>query len=354
LDPVNYPYVEYRNFPANLTYKGEQTITATYLMGDWAALQRLRLTGGARFERTDLSLTGFDQTRNIRLPPGQIQQDDILPSLAATLALNESESLLLRGAWSQTVVRPAYREIAPVTIYDIAQARQYIGNPTLKIADSQNYDLRLEWYPRAGEIISVSAFRKDITAPIEQSALDNNNDRITFLNYSEAEVLGVEFEARMKLDRFWQSLQEVSIGFNYTYIESEVPLTSNQQNNRNLLYGETSTTRPLYDQPDYVMNADLTWDHPATGTTFTISGGVVGRRLVVVGLARPDEYEEAAPQLDVFVSQKLGPDWKLKFSAKNLLDPAFETSQDWGATGTTVIKSYTKGITFGISLGCEF
>lgn len=354
LDPVNYPYVEYRNFPANVTYKGEQTITGTYLMGDWAALQRLRLTGGARFERTDLSLTGFDQTRNVALPPGQIEQDDILPALAATLALNESESLLLRGAWSQTVVRPAYREIAPVSIYDIAQARQYIGNPALKIADSQNYDLRLEWFPRAGELVSVSVFRKDITAPIEQSALDNNNDRISFQNYSTAEVMGVEFETRLKLDRFWQSLQELSVGFNYAYIESEVPLTSTQLANRRQLYGETASTRPLYDQPEYVLNADLTWDHNATGTTLTIAGGVVGRRLVVVGLARPDEYEEAAPQLDVFISQKLGQNWKLKFSAKNLLDPEFETTQDWGATGTTVIKSYTKGMTFGVSMGCEF
>lgn len=354
LDPVNYPYVEYRNFPVNITYKGEQTITAGYLMGDWAALQRLRLTGGARFERTDLSLSGFNQTLNTPVPPGQIDQDDILPSLAATLALNESESLLLRGAWSQTVVRPAYREIAPVTIYDVAQARQYIGNPNLKIADSQNYDLRLEWYPKAGEIISVSVFRKDITAPIEQSALDNNNDRISYLNYSDAAVMGVEFETRVKLDRLWQPLQELSLGFNYAYIESEVPLTSVQQANRRQLYGETATTRPLYDQPDYVMNADLTWDHAATGTTFTIAGGVVGRRLVVVGLARPDEYEEAAPQLDVFISQKLGKNWKLKFSAKNLLNPEFETTQDWGATGTTIIKSYTKGMTFGVSMGCEF
>ena len=144
------------------------------------------------------------------------------------------------------------------------------------------------------------------------------------------------------------------MGCNYAYIESEVPLTKNQLDNRSLLYGETATSRPLYDQPEYVLNADLTWDHAATGTTFTISGGVVGRRLVVVGLARPDEYEEPAPQLDIFVSQKLGKNWKLKFSAKNLLDPEFETTQNWGATGTTVIKSYTKGMTFGLSLGCEF
>ena len=80
----------------------------------------------------------------------------------------------------------------------------------------------------------------------------------------------------------------------------------------------------------------------------------MGQRLVVVGLARPDEYEEPAPQLDVFVSQKLGKHWKIKFSAKNLLNPAYEVTQDWGATGVTTIESYTKGMTFGLSLACEF
>jgi TonB-dependent receptor len=354
LDPVNYPHVQYRNFPANLTYRGEQLITAGYLMADWAVLNRLRLTGGARLERTDLSLTGFDQTRNGALTPGSIQQDDVLPSLAATFSLNEAETVLLRGAWSQTVVRPAYREIAPVAIYDIAQARQYSGNPNLVIAESANYDLRLEWFPRAGEVVSVSVFRKDITLPIEQSAIDNNNDRVSYLNYEEAEVLGVEFEVRAGLDRLWQPLEEFTLGCNVAYIESEVPLTSVQQANRSLLYGETANTRPLYDQPEYVFNTDLTWDHKATGTTFTISGGVVGRRLIVVGLARPDEYEEPAPQLDVFLSQKIGKHWKLKLSAKNLLDPAFEVKQDWGTTGETTVKSYTKGMTFGVSLGCEF
>jgi outer membrane receptor protein involved in Fe transport len=214
--------------------------------------------------------------------------------------------------------------------------------------------LRLEWFPRSGEVVSVSLFRKDITAPIEQAARDNNNDRIWYYNYEQAEVMGVEFELRTRLDRLWSPLNEFTLGCNLAYIESEVPLTQNQQDNRRQLYGETATTRPLYDQPDYVINADLTWEHAATGTAFTISGGVVGRRLIVVGLARPDEYEEAAPQLDVFVSQKLGKHWKARFSAKNLLDPAFEVSQNWGAGETTVLKSYTKGMTFGLSMGCEF
>jgi hypothetical protein len=85
-----------------------------------------------------------------------------------------------------------------------------------------------------------------------------------------------------------------------------------------------------------------------------LSAGLVGRRLVVAGVRTPDEFEEPAPQLDVTFSQKLGRHWRLKFSARNLLDPPFEKIQEHPSLGPVTIASYTKGMTFGVSLGCEF
>jgi outer membrane receptor protein involved in Fe transport len=110
----------------------------------------------------------------------------------------------------------------------------------------------------------------------------------------------------------------------------------------------------MYDQPEYVINGDFTWDIKRTGTRITVSGGVVGRRLVVVGLAEPDDFEEPTPQLDVFVTQQLGKNWKLKFSARNLFDPTYEITQEWPSGGRLPVESYTRGMTFGMSLGCAF
>ena len=134
---------------------------------------------------------------------------------------------------------------------------------------------------------------------------------------------------------------------------SEVARTADEYANQVETLGQSTRTRPMFDQPAFILNTDLTWDHKASGTALTVSYGVVGRRLVIVGQAAPDEYEEAAPQLDVFLSQSLGKHWKLKLSAKNLLDPAYETTQDW-ISQQVKIRRYTKGMTFGISLGCEF
>jgi outer membrane receptor protein involved in Fe transport len=350
LDPTNAASVTYHNFEANLTYQGTQIIEAGYVMGDWAALEWLRLVGGVRMERTELSLGGQNQTQGgVPLRGANITRDDLLPSLSLIVSLHEE--VKLRAAWSTTLVRPAYREIAPVQIYDIGQSATYSGNPELTFAESQNFDLRLEWYPRAGEIISLSGFMKQIEKPIELRS--EGGSSYTFFNAEQADVMGVEFEFRSRLDNLWKPLKEFTFGLNAAYIYSEVPLTTIYKNVRTL-WGGTDSTHPMYDQPDYVINADLTWEYEATRTTLTVAGGIVGPRLVTVGLERPDEFEEPAPQLDVFLSQKLGKNWKLKLSAKNLLNPSFETSQTWPQGGKVILKSYTKGITFGISLGCEF
>lgn len=353
LDPTNAAFIEYRNFPANITYDGSQTIEAAYAMGDWSALDWLRLVGGVRLEKTDLSVEGVNQTLNNRpLPSGEIKRDDWLPALSGTISLREN--LQMRAAWSQTVVRPAYREIAPVVIYDIAQGRTISGNPDLTFAESANYDLRLEWFPRAGELVSASLFYKQVDKPIELSAEDFGGDSLTYRNFDQADVMGVELEYRSRLDRLWDPLSPFTLGFNAAYIYSEVPLTPDQITIRQGAFGSTDTTRPLFDQPEYVINADLTWDLERTGTSITLSGGIVGPRLVVVGLALPDEYEQPAPQLDLFISQKLGKNWKLKFSAKNLLNPEYETTQTYPNGDEVTLESYTKGLTFGLSLGCEF
>jgi len=351
LAPENEGFISYYNFPANWVYNGSVTIPAAYAMGDWFALEWLRLVGGVRFEDTDIEMDVVNLTKNDEQYLTSLTQQDWLPSLAATIYLQEN--LLLRGAWSETVVRPTYREIAKAEIYDVALGQTISGNPELLMSASENYDLRLEWYPHPGSLIAVSAFYKKISGPIELRADTVNNDFVVYYNSDEAELRGVEGEIRENLGNLWKPLKPFTLGFNAAFIESEVPLTSTERSTRNQYWGDTATARPMYDQPDYVINGDFTWEIERTGTTFTLAGGVVGQRLILVGLGTPDRIEEPAPMLDVIVTQKLGKHWKMKFSAKNLLDPTYEVSEYW-PKGVQVNRSYTKGMTFGLSLSCEF
>jgi TonB-dependent receptor len=281
--------------------------------------------------------------------PG-IDQTDLLPALAFTISF--TENLQLRLAYSETVTRPAYRELGRAEIIDVAENKIYYGDPNLKMASAENFDARLEWYPRPGEILSISAFKKKIAGPIEQ--FSPNPGSISYRNSSDAEVLGAELEWRMGLDLISQHLRDFSLGFNATYIKSEVAISETERINRLSLFGDTSTDRPLYDQPEYLLNTDLTWESRSSGTMINTSFGVVGKRLDVAGVFGPDEYVEPAPQLDISLSQKIGRNWRLKATAKNLLNPKYETTQEFPGFDPVVVKSYSKGMTFGISLSCEF
>lgn len=347
----NLPFINIRNFPANLTYQGEQKIHAGYLMADWAVLKWFRLTGGARYESTDISVDTFNLTQNRPLTPGAIEQNDWLPSLSAKFQIREN--IDLRASWSRTVVRPTYREIAEVPIYDVTQNRTYFGNPNLEVSASENFDLRASWYPRPGELLSASIFAKRIDRPIELSSIRTDNSQIRYENFERADVYGVEGELRVRLDRAWDPLEPFLLGFNGAYMTSEVPLTEVQMLNRQI-YGDFASERPLYDQPEFILNGSLTWDYQPSRTTVTLSGGVVGQSLILVGLAKPDEFVQPAPDLNLFIRQKLGKNWDVRFTARNLLNPEFKVAQTWPEQGEKILQSYTKGITFGLSVGCEF
>lgn len=351
LSVANEPNIDYRNFSPNFAYQGSQDITGGYLMADWAVANWLRLVGGARMENTKLAV----DTQNIGTGQrwqSQINQNDILPSLGATIFLREN--LQLKLAWSETLVRPIYREISRAAIYDVALARQIQGNEGTRLGSSQNYDVRLDWFPKEGSLISASLFYKTIEDPIELIQIARSPDLYQYTNYSQGTVQGVEFELRENLGSWWRPLNKFDLGFNVAFIQSSVDLLDTERRVREQTYGETSDSRPLYDQPEYVVNGDITWNNVESGTKITLSGGAVGNRLVAVGTFQPDEYLLPAPTLDFFWSQDFGEHWNVRFSAKNLLNPEFEVDQIWPVAGALTRSRFTNGRKFGLSVGYSF
>jgi hypothetical protein len=352
LAPANHRFLTYRNFPANFEYVGEQTIDARYGMGSWAVTDRLKLVGGARLESTDLSVNTVNTSQDTQ-ESASIQQNDMLPAIGATFSIRSN--LQVRAAWSKTVVRPTYREISSAEIFDVALGRTIKGNTNLTMSAIENYDARIEWFPRPGELISIGGFMKKIDGPIELAAERTDNSLIAYNNFESADVFGFEIELRKDFPGLLgRGIDQFSLGFNYAYIKSLVDLTGEQRTNRFRNFGDTTVDRPLYDQPEYVLNGDLTWDNFATGTSITLNGGVTGRRLTLVGLATPDEFEDPAPYLDLSISQRFSRRLRMKFSAKNLLNPTYSVSATWPAAGEVAIKSYKKGMSFGLSLAYDF
>ena len=100
---------------------------------------------------------------------------DPFPSVNVTYRINDKH--LLRAAYGMSTNRPEFREVSPSVYYDFDLFSDVKGNADLKAAYIQNADLRWEWYPAAGEGISVAVFYKHFRNPIETAILDAGKKR---------------------------------------------------------------------------------------------------------------------------------------------------------------------------------
>lgn len=346
---VNYSFQ--RKFQPGIApsfYDGQQQIPAGYAMTELPLTERLKMVTGARVESTYMSVTGG--TGN-NVTNSLINQLDVMPSVSTVYQI--VTNMNLRASFSQTVARPTYREIAPYRSYDPYGNEIIEGNPGLTMTGINNYDIRWEYYPQPGTVFSVSGFYKHLTDPIEKVAVTFGGGVVTFENRNEANLYGVELEANTKLNFVDDALDEFQVGFNFAYIKSEVELTPTELANKVVLFPDTLTTRPLYDQSPWIVNFDFTFDHKATGTTATVSLGAAGPFIFLVDRGGPDIYQYPPMQLSLVVTQRLSDHWRLRMSARNLINP--ENLRTYGdAKSDPVYSSNTLGSSIAMILSYEF
>lgn len=337
-----------REIASNSNYDGSQSISAGYLMLDAPVTSQLRFITGARLENTELETTPLPKA-NINLRPGIIDQRDVLPAFQVVLGLSENSNL--RASYGRTLARPTFWELADVIVYEPFLDENRRGNPDLELTRIDNFDLRWEWFPRGGEIVALSIFYKKLENPIEVLYTDN-----AFLpqNVEEGAVSGIEFEFRRYLSFLSDTLENTSFGLNAALINSKVTIPERELADIRTVFPDTGDTRELYGQSPYTLNIDITQEVPNWGSTFTLALNIVGERLDLVNPGPlPDVYEQPAPSLDFLYSQRIGDKWKLKFAAKNILNPDFEKTIEHNGR-TYFWESYTKGITFSIGASYDF
>jgi TonB-dependent receptor len=356
-------------------YDAKQAVTASYVMTEFNIFPQLHLVGGTRFENTNINIKGGVPLPPLLFPPSEypnfaaggsgiakIEQLDLLPAVGSTF--NVMDNVNIRLAWSQTLARPSFKELGPVLTKDFTSAEYFLGNPNLQLSHANNYDFRAEWFPRAGEVIAVSLFYKDIQQPMEQQSKYNETLKINYLQYANAQpaqVYGIEIETRKRLDQVAAWLKNFSIFFNYSQIQSSVPLPSDVATILKA-NGQSTSNRPLQGQPDYIINAGLNYDNDEYKFYAGLYYNVTGPFLYAVGQPfvsgadtnyLPDIYEQPAPSLDFNLTQGLTDNWRLTLRGKNLLNPVFSRTQTYNGTEYTY-SSYTKGWDLSMSASYSF
>lgn len=301
-------------------YTADEFIGAGYAMAELPLTRTLRLVGGARVEYWKLDVittTPFGQQT-----PARPRNTDVLPSLSLTWGVRPDMNLRLSG--TQTLSRPEYRELSPVPYFEQIGLLTTFGNPDLERALIQNGDLRWEWFPRSGEIVSVSAFYKHFSQPIEKIiVLQAGSTALSYVNADGATNYGAEIELRKRLDFIGgEALAPFTAFANTTLMKSDITPG-------NLgLSALTRTSRPMVGQSAYVVNAGLGYNSPDGRWAANVLYNVAGRRIQEAGAGGlPDSYEEARHLLDVAVILPVWQRAELKLEARNLLDAPYRLTQ---------------------------
>ncbi len=319
------------------SYKADNTLLSGYINTE-LPLGKFDINMGVRIENNTQKLRAFSNGNPVNVDN---PVTSILPSL--NIGYNINEKSLVRAAYSRTVNRPEFREIAPFLFYDFEYEVLKFGNADLKVATIDNIDFRYEWYPSKGETVSIGGFYKKFTNPIEQIIQRTAEDpSFNFKNATSAVNYGAELEIKKSFKDLTNIpiLNRLSININASYIFSEVDLGAAAQSQ--------DSKRALQGQSPYIINGALGYEDEK-GLGINLIYNRFGNRIFSVGDdAFNTYYEIERNQLDATISKKFKK-LKVKLGLQNILNDPFKLMEDSNRdnkiskANDNVISSFKRG-----------
>lgn len=314
-------------------YTGRQTLDAAYWMADISPVKPLHIIGGVRMEnavtKTSTFYHWYDSNAHYHFQDSTFTRTDRnwLPSLTVIYAI--TPKINFRAAYSETLARPDFRELTDCQYYNVSDRIQVINEKAIEQSSTKNYDLRLEWYPSAGEIVSLSAFYKDFDKPVEKMMRvrsDAQNYDLLTVNLNKATMKGLEVNFRKAFGFISPSLKDLWLAGNAAVVHCNVKSTS----------WAGDRQRPLQGLAPYNVNGSLTYEGSRFGAAVNYTR--VGRTLVVGGElhAYEDVYENPRDVLDLQLAVKLLKQRvELKFNVSDFLNQDIIVYRNTNSRGTS-------------------
>jgi TonB-dependent receptor len=176
---------------------------------------------------------------------------------------------LVRAAWTNTIGRPNYPDIAASRSFsfaeDVVGSGVYTGsvsqgNPDLEPYESMNFDLSVERYLANSGILSAGVFHKRIDNPIFTNAYTLRNTTYEGLNFSSlgfsrpenaesGKITGLELNYQQQLTMLPSPFNGLGFSVNYTLTDSEEKL-----------FSRPNETLPFAKQADRIYNVALFYE----------------------------------------------------------------------------------------------
>jgi len=341
-------------------------------------LGKWNFNAGLRYQKDEIKV-GFD----VGNFPGRIGETDkeynnLYPSLNVKYDINEKHGL--RFAVSRTITLPEFKEISPFEY--VSQTGQVTrGNPDLEASRDLNYDLKWEYFPSNGQLISLAAFYKDISDPINKVQDRGSAGVFSFFNSGKkAEIYG--FEAETKLDVVTPISNDadgstsgygLNLVFNATRMwhSQDLKEVRNEDGNfvRTFSYKGLTETG-LQGASDWILNTSLNFN-TAGENSFDASLTVNYASDKIFALGAPEIqsqsetfYNDAIIEkgfvvLDAVLGKEFGEHWRVRLIGRNLLNPEIKRTQLVKPSTTNIetdeiVRSYTAGSQISLGLNYTF
>ncbi|MEM8772959.1 MAG: TonB-dependent receptor [Pseudomonadota bacterium] len=366
LDPRT-PLIELPDTFQPRAYVGELEVFAGYFGADVQLTNFIRAAAGFRYESSEQLVDNFSVAATGTGTPFTgvetvIDEDYFLP--AVTITWNPVDNIQVRAGFSQTITRPQFQELGAAIFTDTDRDLQVFGNPFLVNTETDNYDIRFEYYFGREQYITLGGFYKEITNPIEESLINTGASvDVSYINAPSAELYGFEFEYEQRFDV--SNSKQFLVNTNYTWSQSEVdadgvvtipggtgvtPFTSDASN-------FFVDGRALQGQSNHIVNAQISLEDFDRGERITLQGNWVSERIRQVGLITgagqvPNTLERLPVTIDFVYSRDLellGGNTNVQARISNILNDRYEATAD-----SIEIDVYDLGTTFSLSFKKEF
>lgn len=357
LDQINWKVTAPKGSVGPLDYDAGEKIGAAYLMGRWEN-QLGHVILGLRAEHTNQSYFMYHPNADDS-PTGSQIYWDILPSVH--VKYSPKENMNIRGSYFRSINRPGFFEIVPYSI--INEDYMEFGNPNLKRATIDNFDVRWEMFPRSTEQFMVGLFYKNIQNPIEEAYYTVNSRQSGYgpANLGNAQNYGIEIDVIKYVRNF-------GVKANYTYTYSNVNTMKTlyyKDDNGQTKAKEVAQDRPMVNQAPHMANISLMYKDTKYGWDAQLAGAYTGKKIVIAShFLDSDYWEEGSFSLDFSAEKNFKNGLSVFMKVNNLLNTPLRryinTTNEFNSkfdmqdieSGKTLIRENRYGRTF--LLGVRF
>ena len=323
------------------SYTAGNSIYAGYIATEYYPVAPLLVNLGVRYEISKQWVDYY--TDGGKAERSELNKNDLFPSLNMKYQMNEKNSL--RFAFSRTVTRPSFIEMAPFLYQESYGSAQIRGNADLQNGYNYNIDLRYELFEKNGDMLSITAYYKHLKAPIERvQTLSGGSAVHSFRNADNGMATGVEIEFRKEI------VKALRFGVNGSYMYTNVKLPEGG--------AYTNSQRALQGASPYLANADLTYS-PAFSNDRQLSVALLynlqGPRIHSVGISGlGDIKQQPVHTLNFTGSYRFNRRFAVKLQVNDLLNQDILFKQEVPTTGDKVeVERFRKGTGFEVGFSYD-